>query len=217
MTLSAYLRKVQSALTHGYARLTFGKVSEVEYYRVGDIEREVYWVDSEDVSLAGQNTIFGTIILNRRELDKFHEEMTNYVFLHEVGHSKSHLTIQYLLLMLQFLFTVASVIGIPVLFVRVIQVALSMPSVSYFITYLVAQFIAVAIVVGLTTLIWWLSEGQAELFAVREIGIGQYTQLSEEMLQKSDRGPVGRLLHLVRYPPANLIVWIAKRVQATPS
>jgi len=82
-------------------------VVEEEELSVGEVEEKVYWAGDEGFR-AGHSTIFNTITLNQAVLDPLDDRITNYVFLHEYGHT----TVPWPLRMLFYAVWLTTVVGI---------------------------------------------------------------------------------------------------------
>lgn len=199
-------------LTYIYAwTIDFNGVSREEIYRTHGEEKRVFWVNSDKWPMAGQCTPFGTILLNMSKLDGASDQMVDYIFLHEVGHTKppTLLTLGSLLIRIPLMFLV--ILGIPLLFVRWLIFVFSSPTIGQITTFSFGFILAALIILGPLMAISWLDEGHAELFAVSHIGEDVYQRCLQEMQEKSNHGVLMGLFRRVIYPDPRLIVWLAKR------
>lgn len=76
----------------------------------------------------------------------------------------------------------------------------------------------IAIALGITlgavipfTLVCWIDETLAELFAISKIGISQYRSVLEEVKEESEAGLLRKIRIRIQYPPDTLIFWIARK------
>ncbi len=200
-------------LTRGYARaLDFSGVSREETYQSHNEEQKVFWIDAEDWSAAGQCTPFGTILLNEDRLSNVPDSVKDYVFLHEVGHTKTPTILSVASIILRIPLTFLAIIGVPVLIGRWLGFALSVPELGQLTTFTVTTLISVLLLTIPIVLIWWLDEGYAELFAVSKLGVATYQRRHAQMTKHTDRGVIGRTVRWLLYPNPNFVVWIAKRL-----
>lgn len=207
------IRSLSRWLTRGYARtLDFEGVTEEATYRVGSIERKVYWVNAEDWKLAGQYTPFGTILLNKTKLEGVSQEVKDYVFLHEVGHASLPRPLSLLSLSVRLPVTALAVLGIPFLMFRWLASVVLNPTPRYAILSFVGYLILCLLILVLFTGPSWLEEGHAELYAVDRVGKETYRRCHKEVRQRSERGLFRRVLHRLVYPPPRLVLWAHERL-----
>ena len=196
-------------LTRAYARtLDFSGISREELYQAHGNEHKVFWVEADDWPLGGQCTPMGTILLNKSKLEDAPEELVDYVFLHEVGHSKvpSILGIGSLMVRLPLMFL--AILGIPVLVVQWLIFAVSVSNVSQLATFSVETLLIVLLILVPLIVVSWLDEGYAELFVVSTIGEAAYRNVLEKKDEHSDSSIVGRVLSIL-YPPPSLVIRIS--------
>ena len=194
-------------LTRGYARtMDLSGVSREEVYRAEEEERKVFWVDTDDLSMAGQCTPFGTILLNEDRLGDVPDEVVDYVFLHEVGHTKPPAFLVFGSYVIRLPLMLFAIFGIPVLFFRGVAFALSVPPLNQFITLSVAFALVVLLILAPVVIVSWLDEGYAELFALSKLGEETYLRRHNQMEEHSERGVFSRVLRGFLYPrPAQVI------------
>lgn len=196
-------------LTRGYVRtLDFSGVSREELYQAHGEERKVFWVNADNWPMGGQYTPFGTIILNESKLEDTPNELVDYVFLHEVGHSEfpTILSLGSLIARIPLMFF--AVFGIPLLIVRWLVFAISGPSLSQLAAFSVASLLVALLILLPLVVISWLDEGYAELFVVSRIGKEAYQHCLEMKKEHSDRSIIGLVLRPL-YPPPRLVLRIA--------
>lgn len=198
-------------LTRGYARtLDFGGVSREDLYQTHGEERKVFWVDADDWPIGGQCTPFGTILLNESKLKDAPDEVVDYVFLHEVGHSKlpSILSLGGLVVRIPLMFF--AILGIPFLVVRWLVFVNSGPDLTQLTMFSLASLLVALLILLPLIVISWLDEGYAELFVVSKIGETAYRRSLEKKNEHSEGSIIGRVLSIL-YPPPSLVVWTANR------
>jgi hypothetical protein len=61
------------------------------------------------------------------------------------------------------------------------------------------------------TLVCWIDETLAELFAISKIGSSQYRSVLEEVNEESEAGLLRKIRIRIQYPPEALIFWIARK------
>jgi hypothetical protein len=196
-------------LTRGYVRtLDFSGVSQEERYQAHGEEQKVFWVEADDWPMAGQCTPFGTIVLNESKLGDAPEEVVDYVFLHEVGHSElsSILSLGSFVTRTPLMFL--ALLGIPLLVVRWLVFAASGPHFTQLATYSVASLMVALLILIPLIVISWLDEGYAELFVVSKIEGKAYRRCLEKKSEHSDGSIIGRVLSFL-YPPPSLVIWVA--------
>lgn len=199
--------------TRLYARtLDLSGITREERFSAHGEEEWVFWINTDNWRMAGQCTPFGTILLNESRLKNASDEVVDYVFLHEVGHTKlpTVLSLGSLLIRIPLLFF--ALFGLPALTVQWVIFASSGPTFNQLImfsgaTVLVAMLILVPLVV-----ISWLDEGFAELFVVSKIGETSYQNRIDQLRKQSESGVFIRFLRRFLYPPPNLVVWVGNHL-----
>ena len=196
--------------TRVYARsIDLSGVTEEENYRAHGEERRVFWIDADGWPAAGQFTLFGTILLNEGMLKDVPEEVVDYTFLHEIGHSKlpSILGIGSVLVRIPLFFL--ALFGIPMLIVRWLVFLLSGPTIGQFTTLSVAYLLVALLILVPLVAIWRLDEGYAEFYVVSKVGEETYLRYFEKMEENSDRGTFARIFRKVFYPSPKHVLWVA--------
>lgn len=210
----SFLDWLATWLTRGYARtVDLSGVSDEEIYRAQGEERKVFWVNTDNWPMAGQCTPFGTILLNEDRLTEVPDDVVDYVFLHEIGHSEAPTLLSLGGLVIRPPLFFLALLGIPMLAIYWLAFAASGPTLEQLLTFsaayaLVALFLIVPLVV-----IWRLDEGYAELFVVSKIGADEYLRRHEQMNEHSDRGLFGRVFRWLFYPRPNHVVRVANRLE----
>ncbi len=198
-------------LTRVYARtIDLSGVNREEVYQAHGEERTVFWIDTEDWSAAGQCTPFGTILLNEDRLSEVPDSVQDYVFLHEVGHTKPPAFLSLISIVLRIPLALIALFGVPVLIGRWLGMVLSTPSFGQFTTFTVATAITILLITLPVIAIWWLDEGYAELFAVSKLGTSAYQHRHEEMSKHAEKTIVNRFIRRLLYPSPKFVVWIAE-------
>ncbi|MFC7213077.1 hypothetical protein ACFQO4_03145 [Saliphagus sp. GCM10025334] len=201
-------------LTYWYAWFGFGKIHEISEHTYNGKTRQVYWFDSED-SKGGHCTPFATILMNRQRLEEYSEQVTDYVFVHETGHADLPWYLQFLVY-LTLIPSVLIALVMPFAAGTQILVVLFGTGSAY---YTVLAVVSGLLAIGLFTLPFlvfsWISEGHAELVALKELGETAFLECHAEIEEKSERGLLRRLIHRVQYPPPELVVWGAQKFKHT--
>lgn len=198
-------------LTRGYVRtLVFSGVSREELYEAYGEEKKVFWVEADQWPLAGQCTPFGTILLNDSKLQDLPKEVVDYIFLHEVGHSKLSRILSLGSVVIRIPLMFIAILGIPFFISRWLAFLVSRPQISQLATYSIAVLIVDSLILLPLIVISWLDEGYAELFAISKMGQTAYRRSLEMKREHSNRGVITRVLSIL-YPPSSLIIWVANR------
>lgn len=199
-------------LTRGYARIIdlSGVSREEDYEAFGEQER-VFWIDASSWPVSGQYTLFGTILLNQSKLEKAPEDVKDYIFLHEVGHSKLPTLLSLVSVLVRIPLVFFAILGIPVLVIQWIIYAFSGPPIGQLMTFSAAYLLVALLVVVPLVVVWQLDEAYAELYVVSKIGKEAYQRCSDKMEEYSDRGLFARLLRKLFYPSPDLVLWLANR------
>jgi Zn-dependent protease with chaperone function len=204
----SWLRKWGTCL---YARLTLGTIQEVSEFSVAGVSREVYWFDSGSRK-GGHTTPFNTVTMNRQLLEDLSDSARDYVFIHEVGHSKVGFPFNVLMYALLIPTLVMAMFSPFVAAATIFDTWISTNSFYSTITAAIAGIVIVIFFTGLFTTISWLSEGHAELYAVRKLGKEEYLQISEEIKEYADRSRIRKVRHRVKYPPPRLVTWFSEKI-----
>lgn len=205
----AVFSKIQSGLTHYYAKIR-GGVTDRSEYTAGGITRTVYWFRNDSKRM-GDYTPLGTLLMNEQAKDDFSKDVVDYVFLHEVGHDQMGSIGRILFWAIYLssgLLLIAGVIASPSILMEAVE---SAPS-----TVMIPVYIAVALGISLGavipfTLVCWIDETLAELFAISQIGISQYRSVLEEIKEESEAGLLRKIRIRIQYPPEALLFWIARK------
>ncbi|WP_049972506.1 hypothetical protein [Haladaptatus cibarius] len=203
---------LKGVLTGIYARLLLGGIKKTEKYQTKGIERIVYWVDT-DGWMAGQYTPWGTIILNKNKLRERPDDLEEFTFLHEVGHSQMHLLPRILLIPL-LLSSALGLFSLPFLLISMLSSALSAPT-SQQPYYAMAFLIVSALVVLYYVIVTWIDEGYAELFVLSKIGAVNYQECHRKAHESSHSGLLKRIRICLTYPHPKLVVWAGEKLGKT--
>ena len=202
---------VRSLLTRGYARLTCGGVCETEKYTSRGIDEQVYWVET-DGWMSGQYTPFGTILLNKYRFRERSDDLNEYVFLHEIGHSRMPMVPSVLLGIIRILAApfLLAVPLLPIVYIPMVQAA----PVTQFPELGIAFLLS-----GLTLLLpyvvaSWIDEGYAEYFALSTVGVEEYLRCHKELHESRECGLLKRIWIRLTYPHPRLVHWVASRLQS---
>jgi len=195
--------KIQSGLTHYYAKIR-GGVTDRSEYTAGGITRTVYWFRNDSKRM-GDYTPLGTLLMNEQAKDDFSKDVVDYVFLHEVGHDQMGSIGRILFWAIYLssgLLLIAGVIASPSILMEAVE---SAPS-----TVMIPVYIAVALGISLGTvipfnLVCWIDETLAELFAISQIGISQYRSVLEEIKEESEAGLLRKIRIRIQFPPEALL------------
>lgn len=193
-----------------YARWVLGGLVHTEVYECGDFQRQVIWVDSDRWPMAGQN-LFGTIFLNESILRDRSDDINDYIFLHEVGHSQFHVIFSVIVFVLRFALMGVAVFSLPALAAALLVLLIQAPDLTTAAVAVFAIAFLMLLVLGPLVAVSWFDERRAELFAVSKNGIPQYQECIKEKRNQSDSGRLKRAVFRLMYPPPKLVVWWAKR------
>jgi hypothetical protein len=187
-----------------------GEYLDNETYTYSNIKEDVYWFSSRS-SLVGQATPFNTITLNDYHLSNLPDFVTDYVFLHEVGHTRLpfplRLIFYILALPLGFL-AVSVVVSIPIL---PVSVYLDTGSIQAMLNALLASFIFLVIGVLPFVVIVRLDEIHAELFAINRGGEALYRSSHDAIRTYRSGSLRNRIRKGVFYPSTKFILWLYRR------
>lgn len=193
-----------------YARWVLGGSARTEVYEYGSFQRRIIWVDSDQWPMAGQN-LFGTIFLNESKLRDCSDDVNDYTFLHEVGHSQFHAIFSVFVFVLRFALMVVALLALPALAVGLLVLLIQASSLAAAaVIFVVVAFLMLLVLIPLVV-VSWFDEGHAELFAVSKLGTQQYLECIEEIRSQSDSGRLKRAVFRIMYPPPRLVVWWGNR------
>lgn len=193
-----------------YARWVLGGSVRSEVYEYGGLQRRVIWVDSDRWLMAGQN-LFGMIFLNESKLRDRSDGVTDYIFLHEVGHSQFNALFSIFILVLRFVLTGIALLVVPALVAGLLGFLFQASSlVDAAVIFVAFAFVMLFVLTPFVT-VSWFDEGYAEVFAVGQLGTRQYLDCCNEIRQKSDSGRFKRAVFRLIYPPPKLIAWWVNR------
>jgi hypothetical protein len=197
-------------LTRVYARtIDLSGVAKEETYRAHGEERRVFWVDADGWPVAGQLTLFGTVLLNESRLDDVPKEVVDYTFLHEIGHSKLPTILSIGSVLARIPLSFVAIFGIPALIVQWLVFLFSGPTIGQFTTLSVAYLLVALLILVPLVAIWRLDEGYAEFYVVSKVGEETYLRYFEKMEANSDRGVFARIFRKIFYPSPKHVLWVA--------
>lgn len=196
--------RVREILTHLYALLKAGGVVNKSDYSCNGIEETVYWVDSKNWSMKGQCTVFNTIILNKNKI-ALSDDTVDSVFLHEVGHKRSPLVLILTTWIVRAPLFLLGLLSIPYSLVSIGMFATTEPSLHSTMIFTLAHASVVAIFVIPFTVLSWLDEGYAEVFAIRRMETNRYKEARDFLNRNSERSLFWKILRPFMYPPKRLI------------
>jgi len=194
-----------------YAKYGFGNIQDTSQYSAKGVSKPVYWFDSDSKN-AGHCTPFNTILINKRPFEDLSSATRDYVFLHEVGHSKVRFPIN----LLEYTFLISALIFAALSpFAAITQVVTVYTATNSAYLTLLTVVAGLTVVIGFTSLfliLSWISEGYAELYSIKKIGEKEYLRASNEIREKTDRNQIRRIIHRIRYPPPGLVVWLSQKI-----
>lgn len=200
---------ILSGLTHQYAKI-WGGVTDTSEYSAGGISRTVYWFHNDSKRM-GDYSPLGTLLMNEQAKEDFSKDVVDYVFLHEVGHDQIGTigrTLFWAIYLISGLLLISGMIASPSILLEAVE---SAPSIMMVPVYIALAFgISLGAVIPFT-LVCWIDETLAELFAISQIGISQYRSVLEEIKEESEAGPLRKIRIRIQYPPEALIFWVARK------
>jgi hypothetical protein len=140
--------------------------------------------------------------------------VVDYVFLHEVGHSKPSSLVHLGSFAIRVLLMGIALLGLPMVALQWLMLALSSSVAQPFQLALAFALVSLAILAPLI-LISWLDEGYAEVFVVSKIGEQTYYRCHKEIRENSDSGRIARVLHRLFYPPPGIVIRVRARLKST--
>ena len=207
--MTTLLRKLQRGLTKGYSYLRGGVVDESTYSTHG-ISRTVFWYE-EDNNRMGDHIPFGFFLMNKKASANLPEDAIDYIFLHEVGHSKSNLLWTILFWPLAFLGLGLFAGGIATFSVGVYIAIQSSATVLTSVLFLGIITVVCAVAAALLPAVLWIDEGFADLYAISILGREEYLRRRELAMDEGnwESGRLRSILYRLRYPPQSLLLWVA--------
>lgn len=200
--------KIQSGLTRLYARKR-GGITDISEYSASEVTQTVYWFRNDSKRM-GDYSPLGTILLNERLRDDYSEDVVDYVFLHEVGHAQMGIigrTSFWAAYLVSGLLFITGVISLPNTLLEAVQTSPSSSMLPVYIAVTLGITVAAAVPF---TLVCWLDEALAELFAISKIGISRYQSVKQEIEKESEGGLLRKIRIRIQYPPDSLILWVAQ-------
>lgn len=196
-------------LTRGYAKLTCGGIQSTEAYTAQGIEEQVYWVDT-DGWMSGQYTPLGTILLNKSRFRERSDDLNEYVFLHEIGHSRMHIVPNILLGLIRM---VAAALLISLPFSPLVYIPIVRNTSVSQLPIVALAFLVTGMLIILPHVITsWLDEGYAEYFALSILGPDEYLRRRRELRDNWKSGLLKRVWISLTYPHPKLVHWVARRL-----
>lgn len=194
-------------LTRFYARtITSTGVALEETYVSHNEENRVFWVNAENWPMGGQYTIFGTILLNESKLNERSGEVVDYVFLHEVGHSKPPYLLNIASFAIRVPLAMLALIGVPLILLEWLIFVISIPTIDALIEVSLIYLLAILLILVPLIIVSWLDEGYAELFALSKLGESSYQECINQVRDESDNGRFKRIFRRLFYPKPSIVI-----------
>ena len=206
------LNKIKDKLTILYLKLLFGNFEGKTRYRYKNHKQDVYLFSNKSIK-GSHSTPFKTILIQDSLFKKYSKNVRDYVFLHELGHINVNyfLTLLYYVLVIPTFYVFFTIIPFTVLMPLLLwflkrQIYLSIIAFS---SFLILFFIISFFLVILN----WISEGYAEIFAIKIIGEKKYISSLQEMKKKAKKSNIlKKYFYFIRYPPKTLVLWVYRKL-----
>jgi len=211
MDLSGLLSTLKTWLTRIYSRLGFGKIEDIESHSAHGLTATVYWFESDSKNL-GHCTPFNTILMNKKLLRELSEDVSNYVFLHELGHTQPHFLLRIFFYVLMVPIGLFALVSPFVAIGQTVGTLIRTGSLYPTAINLVAGITVFLIAVIPFAVLSWIDEGYAELFYLNRAGEQEYIRVSEEISETADKSRIRSIFHKLRYLPPRLVIWISKKI-----
>jgi len=178
-----------------------GRKSEIEAAGVSD---QVYWVPDDIMRAPAKATVFNTIRLNENLTERFQQDMIEYIFLHERGHTaRSRMNLVWLLLRTTSAFVAAGVSAVFVVVFGLFAATDPIPQVVGLLLFSVCLF---AVFSWLFCRIKFNEELRAEQYVLDHLGENEFRRRSETLEDIVDRSWYDRLQRRLFYPSVDTVI-----------
>jgi len=178
-----------------------GRESEIE---AAGVSEQVYWIPADIMHAPAKATVFNTIRLNESLTERFPQDVIEYIFLHERGHTaRSRMNLMRFLLGTTLTFVAA---GLSAVFVVTFGL--------FAVTNLIPQVVGLLVLsLCLLTAFLWLfcqlrfkEELRAEQYALNQLGEDEFRRRSETYEEIVDRSRYDQLKRRLFYPSVDTVI-----------
>jgi len=167
-------------------------------YCTEDESHRVYVFSKDGGSALGINVPFVGIFMNKDLFENYSKRIRDFVFLHELGHSKQNKVIKFFLSII----AAALVVFSALFLISAVIFLFLFPFLSfgYLVRFLLSLF-------SLRVFICIL-ESHAELFAVKKIGLKEYNRVLKEIKgERSKKNIIRKFINWFKRPSPKLVKW----------
>ena len=178
-----------------------GRKSEIE---VAGVSEQVYWIPADIMRVPAEATVFNTIRLNENLTERFPQDVIEYIFLHERGHTaRSRMNQAWFLLGKTSTFVAACMSGG---FVLVFGWFAATNPIPQEVGLLVLSLCLLPAFLWLFCRVKFKEELRAEQYALNQLGEDEFRRLSETYEEIVDRSRYGRLQRRLFYPSVDTVI-----------
>lgn len=199
-----------------YLRIFYGKNIRKVKYKYKEHHHDVYIYRDEE--LRGYTSPVNIILMSEKIFKEYSKNVQDYIFLHELGHTKVKWPLQillYTILIPFYLLMIFSWVLIPLL---ILLFAIKGASWFMIIGYSLDGILLIAMLNAIVMMPNWTSEAHADIFAIRILGKKKYKKCMSEVRAKAKkRNVLSMVIHKYHYrliyPPIKLLFWIYDRTK----
>jgi len=178
-----------------------GRKSEIEAAGVSD---QVYWIPDDIMRAPAKATVFNTLRLNENLTERFQQDVIEYIFLHERGHTaRSRMNFAWFLLRITSAFVAAGMSAVFVVVFGLFVVINPIPQVVGLLLFSVCFFFVFS---WLFCRVKFNEELRAEQYALDQLGEDEFRRRSETFEDIIDRNWSGRLQRRLFYPSVDTVI-----------
>lgn len=206
--------KLQKSLTKLFLKSQKLKLIEIKKFNLKNNKKIDIFTFDGDYHFKGQATLFSTIIVQNELFYKYSKNVQDYIVSHEYGHIRFPLLFNLLLL---FILVISLFIEILGLIILISSLILIIPLLFYNFTNwesIISIIFGSLQITIIGLFITWLSEFDADSYAIRLLGLNNVIMARQEIIQNSIESSIMKqILIFLTHPPPKLTFYLHKKIR----
>lgn len=206
--------KLQKSLTKLYLKCQKLKLIEIKKFNLKNNKKIDIFTFDGDYHFKGQATPFSTIIVKNELFYKYSINVQDYIISHEYGHIRFPLLFNLLFLFILGISLFFEILGLIILISSLILI---IPLLFYNFTnwHSIISIIFGSLQITIIGLfITWLSEFDADSYAIRLLGLNKVIMARQEIIQNSIESSIKKkILNFLTHPPPKLTFYLYQKIR----
>ena len=190
------------------------KLIEIKKFNLkNDQKIDIFTFDGE-YHFKGQATLFSTIIVKNELFYKYSKNVQDYIITHEYGHIRFPLLFYLLFTIILVVSLLFEILGFIILISSLILI---IPLLYYNFTnwHSIISIIFGSLQITMIGLfITWLSEFDADSYAIRLLGLNNVIMARQEIIKNSKESSIsGKILNFLTHPPPKFTFYLYQKIK----